>query len=194
VKPLVLLDCDGILADFVGAALDFVQMKTGERPDRDVIETWDIWDHLDPELEEVFTEYVGRQGFCKSILPYDEALRGFPLLAAVADVHIVTSPFVTAPTWTHERSEWLEQYFGIPHHRVHHTGTKYLTRGDYLVDDHPKHIREWLLNRRDHYLGHALLWDTPHNRREEGLWRVKSWEELVSIVMTSFSISRPKNS
>lgn len=182
-KPLVLLDCDGILADYVGAVFDFIEQATAARPTRESIGDWHIWDSIpDKLLEAAFEKRVREPGFCAGIKPFDEALRGFPLLDQVADVHIVTSPYDGSPTWTHEREEWLKRFFGIPRHRVHHINTKHLTRGDYLVDDKPKNVREWLLHRRDHYLGHGLLWDTPHNRLDEGFWRVHSWPELVSIV------------
>lgn len=189
-KPLVLLDCDGILSDYVGAVLDFIEQQTGERPTRESISTWNIWESIpDKELEDAFDEHARSAGFCEELKPFADALRGFPLLEAVADIHIVTSPYDGSPTWTHERSAWLERYFGVHRHRVHHIGAKHLTRGDYLVDDKPKNVRDWLLNRRDHYLGHALLWDTPHNRLDDGLWRIRSWEELVSIVTTRPSSS-----
>jgi 5'(3')-deoxyribonucleotidase len=182
-KPLVLLDCDGILADYVGSVLDFVEKNTGSRPSRESITGWHVWDSIqDKALEEAFEKHACSLGFCDEIRPFDEALRGFPLLEQIADVHIVTSPYDGNPTWTHERETWLKRYFGVERRRVHHINSKHLTRGDYLVDDKPKNVREWLLNRRDHYLGHGILWDTPHNRLDEGFWRVHSWQELVTIV------------
>ena len=190
-KPLVLLDCDGILADFVGSVLGFVHQHTGSRPEREAVVSQNIFESIgDKDVERAFSDHAVKAGFCEGIEPYPEALVGFPRLAGVADVHIVTSPW-PSPTWTFEREEWLLQHFGIPSNRVHHESQKFLTRGDYLVDDHPKHIREWLLRRRDHYLGHALLWDTPHNRREEGFWRVRSWDELLTIITTSWGVRPP---
>jgi 5'(3')-deoxyribonucleotidase len=190
VKPLFLLDCDGILSDFIRGLLDFVEKATGARPARESITTQHAFDHLDRSLKEPFEAHVRAGGFVSSLEPYPGAVDGFHRLSEIADVHIVTAPWKGAPTWMHERAEWLERHFGIPFDRVHHESSKFLTRGDYLLDDHGKHLTEWLHNHRDHFLGHALLWDTPHNRLETSFWRVRSWEQVITIVEEGTQSSR----
>jgi len=184
-KPVVVLDCDGILCDFVGAALDFVERQTGTRPAREDIRTWHIFDSVgDPAIRDAFNVHAGRPGFCECLAPFEEALEGFPALASVAEVHIATSPW-DSPTWMWERTNWLNKHFGVPASHVHHERIKCLTRGDFFVDDHPNHVRDWIYRGHVSDPGIGLLWDTPHNRLDGGFQRVSSWNELTELVTTA---------
>ena len=189
-KPIFLCDCDGILSDFIGGLLGFIENHSGVRPARESITTQKAFAHLDRSAQAAFEARVRAGGFVSELEPYPGAIEGFGRLSEIANVHIVTSPWKGAPTWVHERSEWLERHFGIPFDRVHHESSKFLTRGDYFLDDHGQHLTEWLHHHRDHFLGHALLWDTPHNRLEASFWRVRSWEQVIKIVEEGTLLSR----
>jgi hypothetical protein len=46
-KPTLLLDCDGILANFIGACLNLLEEELGVQPySHDDIQTWDLFDSL----------------------------------------------------------------------------------------------------------------------------------------------------
>jgi hypothetical protein len=45
-RPSVLLDVDGVLADFVQAALDHLHALAGHRVDPTIITTWEMFDSV----------------------------------------------------------------------------------------------------------------------------------------------------
>lgn len=178
-RPRVLLDVDGVLADFLTPALDVIERLTGIRYDPAQITTWDIFDTVGKEWEQPFFEACNTRGFAASLSVYPGAQEGVTALREVAEVYIVTSPLNHNPTWTYERELWLKEHFGIPANRIVHTSAKFLCRGDALVDDRPHNIQRW---NEEHPEKQGLLWDASWNRTETGLIRVLGWADLLTRV------------
>jgi len=175
-KMIILLDVDGVLADFVGASLSRLAGRFGRFHTREQITEWDFSSL--PGFAEVasdFWESTKEPGFCASIEPYPEARAGVDLLRAIPGVSVefLTSPMHGCPTWTHERDLWLEKHFGAHHHEVMHVRKKERVRGDILVDDKTDHIDAWSLANPK---GIPILWAQPYNAGH-----VKTWTEVESI-------------
>lgn len=179
----VLLDVDGVLADFVGGYLQLLEHHTGLVAMREHITAFDIGASLGLTREQSsrMKRAIGdTPAFARHLDVYAGAAEGFRELAQVADVWIVTSPWNSNPTWTHDREAWLQRHFGIPHSRVIHTSAKHICRGDFLVDDKTETLHAW---QAEHPQGRAVQWITPHNRRDG--WTgvaTDSWSELVGMV------------
>ncbi len=180
-RPVVLLDCDGVLADFVSATLDLVHTLGGRRHASDEVRTWEIFDSIGtPELRERVYDRMNREGFCRDVIrPYPGAVEAIADLREHADVYVVTAPFRTA-TWMSERLAWLGHHFALPADHVVFTERKQLVRGDVFVDDKPDHVRRWDAGRRA-CTGRAFLWDQAYNR-EADLPRLRSWAELRAAI------------
>jgi len=177
---LVMVDCDGPLADFVAATLDVVFEETGRRILPESITTWGIFDSInDKTLEDRVYEKIKSEGQCLALAVVSGAPEGIKRLQGIADLVVLTSPFHGAKTWVYERELWLERHFGIDPHDIIHARKKYHVYGDVLVDDRAQHLREWS---RRWPNSRALLWNTPGNRSETGLERVKTWDEVYNIV------------
>ena len=185
----VLLDCDGILADFVSRWLSIIN-ACGVRVSEAEITSWDIFEAIKPRFssEEAFrnarrvcTVATGSEGFHNDLLPYADAVDGVARVSELADVHIVTSPW-NGPFWCHERDAWIEDHFGISRKRVTHTAAKYICVGDVLVDDKLENLTEW---KEHHPNGAALLWHRPWNASAEiprGVNVVRDWIGVETIV------------
>lgn len=186
-KPILLLDCDGVLANFIEATLRIlkkhdphIDYKHGD------VHTWDQFDsfpnHL-PYRDAVYEE-LKQPGGCATIPVYDGAKEGVAALQEMVDIVILTSPFKGGETWVHERELWLEKHFGISHKKMIHTGLKELVFGDIFVDDKPEHIINWS---RRHPAGHAIVWHQRYNEEHEDLhgnhiYRADGWKDLVELV------------
>lgn len=182
-KPTALVDCDGILSDFLGAALLALKAASGVLVLRETITTWEIFDSVEPGLQrykqKTYDLLKARLG-CSTIRPYEGSGKGMRALQEVAHVVIVTSPFHGSDTWMSERTAWLHRYFGIGHDDVIHAKKKHHIKGDIFVDDSPANVGDWAAA---HHGALALLWDAPYNRKETpaGSQRVHGWEELVAL-------------
>jgi 5'(3')-deoxyribonucleotidase len=178
-EPLVALDCDGLLSDWLGGCLDAIFEVTGKRYQRQEVRGWSPWMQfkLSPDQTTQVFEILNTPGFCESLEVLPGAKKGYDALVKVADVIVVTSPWLSAPTWPFERLKWLSTHFGIGPEKLIHTSAKEFVSADFFVDDHKPNVQRWL--ERNNGIG--LLWDCSHNQGSD-LPRVRSWDELVSIV------------
>lgn len=182
-RPTVLLDCDGVLSDFIGAVLPIVYVETGRYYEPHHVDRFDFCAALglsDDEKRFVMREISSREGFCHNLDVLPGAVEGVARLGEIAEVYVVTSPWNSNRTWVHEREAWLAENFRIPHRRVIHTSAKHLVRGDVLVDDKTPTCAEW---QAAHPKGIAVQWKTPHNRKDEWSgWATDGWDALREIV------------
>lgn len=180
----ILLDSDGVLSNFVGAWLSLINGARGTSFVLDDVTGWDVCESLGipagPERAATKQLIADCPNFAQRHEVLPGAIEGVRRLQAIADVWIVTSPWNSHPTWTHDREAWLKRNFGIPHGRVVHTGAKFLVCGDMLVDDKTSTCSEWSQCWRD---GLAVQWETPHNRRDTwGGVSTCDWDFLVEMV------------
>ena len=140
-KKTVLLDVDGVLADFAGELLRWA----GPQFTRDQPTEWDLTKALGIEARQtLFDEYASEPGFCESLPLIDGAQEFVESLRRVAHIVIVTSPYSAARLWTFERLRWLDKHFGISKHDVIFAKRKYLVRGDIMIDDAPHNIDQFV--------------------------------------------------
>ena len=183
-KRRFLVDVDGVLADFVSAYLDIVRAVTGRSHSPEHVTEFDIGKSLALSRDEsslVKRTLGNSQGIARELGVYPGAREGLAALREVADVYIVTSPWNSNPTWTHDREAWLEKHFRIKHDRVIHTSAKYVCCGDVLVDDKVSAVEQW---QAAHSNGIGVVWDTLHNQRDSfpGLrMRTSSWSLLLAL-------------
>lgn len=184
-KPRVLVDCDGVLADFIGGALATINERCGTSYTREQVTEFNFTRSLGmtPQQAAATKRIIGNaERFALNLDVYPGAVDGVRRLREIASVHIVTSPWNSNPTWTHDREAWLLRHFGIQHGEVTHTSAKDGVFGHVLIDDKTSTCEEW---RAAWPNGVAVLWSTPHNRRD--LWdgpSTSDWDHLIEIVRT----------
>ena len=181
-KHVILLDCDGVLADFTTIALDLIEQETGRRYTEKEIPRWDIFESMGfPELWTAFGVKAAQPGFCFGMKPYPKAKAAVKKLSEHYDVVIVTAP-VDAPPWMYERAHWLGEHFEMSRKKVIFAHEKQLVHGDCFVDDKPANVIAWAEAHPD---GVAVLWDHPYNRSvelPEGIIRTSDWRALHSML------------
>lgn len=183
-RTRVLLDCDGILADFCSACFDLIEHHTGDRHTHEEVTHWDLFTILGkPHLKKAMKERAGSGGWCSEFLTYAGAQDAVKELEKTCEIVIVTSP-MSVPNWAYERELWLTKHFGIPKGRIVQTEGKQYVAGNILIDDADENCIKWA----DEYPNSvSLLWDAPYNRsvdlgNRSNLFRVSSWEEVKEHV------------
>lgn len=184
----ILLDCDGVLADFVGAVCRDLSRQFGEfRPDHFV--EYDLASQLGPLARSYFLgELSSDPQLCPSILPYQEH-KGYRALSSVADVVVLTSPW-TPPHWEGQRRRWLREHFDVNPNQVIFAPRrqKQFVFGDVLVEDHIETAIQWY---RRHPDGQAFVMRRPWNStrayhcdmvRDNNLEYVDSLEEVYAAI------------
>lgn len=193
-RPVVLLDCDGPLADFTQAYLDALRIETGASHSAAEVDRWaiaecDFFRRLSERhsnLKRRVDAHVIKPGFCAGLAVQPGAKAAVELLTELADVYVVTSPWDSSPTWMHERLHWVHKHFGLPRSRVIQGAAKFLIRGDVFVDDKPSHVREWQ-EAWPHSTG--VLFDMHHNRSDRALGLMRAGWPFVIAQVTSLPLA-----
>jgi 5'(3')-deoxyribonucleotidase len=162
----VLVDVDGVLADFVAKYLQLVHEVTGKQFTHEQVTEFDIGKALGltPEQSGAVARGV-LTGFASMLEPLPGAVEGLRRLREISEVYIVTSPWNKCETWMSERERWLRVHFDFPHSHVLHGSAKHLVRGDILIDDKTE------------------TWESPWNKRDP--WAgvlTNDWDRVCRLV------------
>jgi 5'(3')-deoxyribonucleotidase len=186
----VLLDVDGVLADFPSAALRYIN-GVGPLPFpvtlNDVTEH-DILDCLGlSALQERFDRWCAEVELCRNLPVYPGAQDFVLSLRTFAEVVIVTSPYSAVPNWCHQRIEWLKEHFGIEKRDVIFAKRKELVMGDILIDDKAANVDAFL---QAPTKGSAVVFDQPWNRRCDipAHYRARGYAEALKAVQRHLAL------
>jgi 5'(3')-deoxyribonucleotidase len=177
-RQRVLLDVDGVLADFVMPAGKVVEEVTGAPLPADAIEEWDLFRSYDEDTQSKIYTVCKAEGWCLAIEPYPGAVDFIKKLDEVADTFFVTSP-MGGPHWAYERELWVKKHFGMHHHKVVSTSSKFICAGDVFVDDKFSHIEAWA---KEYRHGLPILWTQPYNLKHEWGYRASTYNEILEYV------------
>ncbi len=183
-RKRVLLDVDGVSADFVQATLDSLVQLGGPRMHHDDVESWHIFDCIPPEYRDRISDEWRKPGWCANIPLYPGAQDGIELLRGItkAEVLFVTTAMEDAPFWMWEREQWLRKYFDANHRTIVFTAAKYAVDGEVFVDDKLPNVLEWA---EHHPHGQAVLWASSTNQHDvfpSNIHRTCSWFEVMRLV------------
>lgn len=184
-KLILLLDVDGVIANFNQLYLDIVEHRLGKKFTVKDITEWDVGKALklsDRELDEVHDELYA-EGKAFHIVPYHGAIAAVNQLWQLYDLWFVTAPLKHSKTWDYDRRQWFLRYFGeAAAAKVIYAGRKERLSGDALVDDKLENIQEW---QKANPEGISIYWSDNHQIQRGSIRgpRVitKSWDEVVAF-------------
>jgi ketosteroid isomerase-like protein len=167
----VLLDCDGVLADYVGAILKGINAQLGTSFQHSDVTGWNIAESLGikPELVNALSK---APGFVKDLEPIPGAQEGVRALSRSNIVYVVTRPG-DAMDWTRSR-EATEHKYGMA-----------------LLWDRPWNQTDWSsdtttdINTADNVgtiVVPSLISRTGSWKRIGNYTRVKSWEGIEALI------------
>lgn len=175
----ILLDVDGVLADFPSAALRYINARAGREHLLGDIEEHDILKSLALlHWQDAFDLWCAETDVCRQLEVYDGAQVFVEKLRGMGDLIIVTSPYSAVPTWMHARLAWLEEHFGIHKRDVVFCKRKELVRGHVLIDDKLENCEAFASSgqHRD-----TIVFDRPWNRSGK-LPRARGYAEALALV------------
>lgn len=155
-RPLVFLDLDGVVVDFLGG----VCRCLGRDPSTLPTGTYDLptlfntsWERLDA--------HIRPYSFWYDLEPMPYAKEIVEILRTVGDVVVLSSPWPQSSASHVAKLDWCERRLGIPHSDVILTPCKHLLAapGRLLVDDHHGNCEKW-----SSLGGHAIHMPCHHNK------------------------------
>jgi len=175
----ILLDMDGVVADFMGPWLKQYNYLTGEKVTLNDIHGLNTKKYVgDPFTLNKIKDSVG---FIRNLPPLPGAIDGVETLHRLGHDVVFVSNGTNCPTSGHEKRDWLKFYFSklwqFP--KLVLTYHKYLVKGDCLVDDHPRNLENL-----DPSCA-PLLWHQKYNSNitgYTGYTRIYDWSNLLDWV------------
>lgn len=182
----VLLDCDGVLADYTGQCSRELKRKFGITLDAEDLATWDFSKQLAPVVRAYLEEIQKGAEFWEDIDRIEGADAAVTAIQLSGhEIHVVTSPHFDCIGWAWSRRKWLKRHFGIKPENVTITQSKFLVGGDVFVDDKPEHVTAWVKERtaRDTRKGRAFLVDAPYNQGVDVALRIRAWDDNAILAV-----------
>ena len=138
-KPVILVDMDGVLADFDGWIYDRRELWPSLDPDRSKQTHYFLTNEVSRHDAAVMRQYVNQSRIFRELAPMPGAIDGFRELSEQADVWICTKPLEANLNCRDDKAAWVREHLGSEYEeRLLIMADKSLALGALLIDDHPK--------------------------------------------------------
>jgi 5'-nucleotidase len=176
---IILVDMDGVLADFEQGFINIWKVKHPDLPYVPVEErnTFYTYKQYPKELRPLTQDIVRAPNFFAALPPIEGALQGFKELAETGhDIAICSSPLIGNPTGASDKYDWIEENLGDDWvGKLILAPDKTMVRGDILIDDRPE------IKGSQQPLWEHVLYDHLYNQEIEGRRRLTwaNWREVI---------------
>lgn len=165
---------DEVLTDTLGKQLRVYNAHFSANVQPEQLNGCELIDIVPPEQRPYVSGMIHESGFFADLEPIEGALEAMEQLCRLHQVYIVSAA-TEFPDSFQDKLRWLERYLPqIPTRRIIFCGEKSILDLDCLVDDTPSHF--------EGFRGTGLLFDAPHNRKENGFRRVCGWKQAAAEI------------
>ncbi|HMR72684.1 MAG TPA: hypothetical protein PKD68_01605 [Candidatus Saccharibacteria bacterium] len=182
-RPTVLVDMDGVLADFDGATSQYLTEKHPEIPI--ITERQHFYfrdDYPDAGHQAIINQLHASQYFFAGLQPIDGALEGWQRLQELGYEPIICSAPLSSNEWcVEEKLDWVERYLGRAAAKAAvFDSAKERYAGIALIDDRPV-VKNTNLASWQH-----VLFTASYNLEVAATHRLNGWndENLAEILAT----------
>ena len=184
-KPVLLLDMDGIIADFNLYSLQTYNRIFGTKYDESKVDQY-IGDHevIDKSIDvkALRRPYKDPGSFINlPVIPGSQA--AVAKLLKFFDIFVVTTQYYGNPTCVHEKHVWLQRHFPAIADQGVFTKHKPQVKGDILVDDRPSNCAAYkAANPGAKTASLQYKWSVPADQDI----LAPTWEELAEKIIGAF--------
>lgn len=164
-KPLVYVDCDGVLADFLGHALREAA-NYGHHVARENCTTWDFIDAWPARVRERVRARMNDPQWWRALPVLPGAREALEMLDEVADVIIVTAPWETCGVWATTRTTWLGRHLAVNPRRALIGAPKFALGDGVMIEDKASTLRDWHDRQSMPAQRMGVLIEHPYNAHE----------------------------
>ena len=177
----ILVDMDGVLADYEGGFLKLWRTQHAEKPFIPIEQrtTFYVADQYPADLKDLVFKIFSSANFFRSLEPIDGGIKALNELKQMGqEVFICTSPLTSYRNCVLEKYEWVEAHLGKEWvDNLILSKDKTMIKGDILIDDRPN-IKGCDIPSWEH-----ILYDQPYNRTEMNKKRLdwNSWKSVLHV-------------
>lgn len=187
-RPIVAIDCDGVLSDWHALAMPIMNNLLNSNFTTKDITNWDIYHLIDDQsIKDSFHDLLNNSGMIEHLPVYEGSQKAIDEIRKLAEVYIVTSPMNEYHDWIIHRNKWLKKNFDILPKNIIHTSAKYLIQANIFIDDKPENVEKWYQNNS----GIPILWkhECVQNNPFEYSQRIihtNDWNDVLEILRNWF--------
>jgi 5'-nucleotidase len=174
---IILVDMDGVVADFLPTLLEQYNYLTNENVPLDRIKSNKTFKWVGDAI--LCRKLIETPGFIRGLPPLDGAQEAIERLHGQGHDIVFVSNGTNCPTSGHEKRDWLKFYFSkvwpqkVP---LILTSDKWRVRGDVILDDDPKNLIHLDPTTK------GLLFSTSYNADVTGFERIYGWDHFIDWV------------
>lgn len=171
----VIVDMDEVMADTMGAMVDWYTNKYGLSVNyKKMIGAWSPG--FPEQHQSVVRERLYAEGFFRHLPVMKNCVEVLEAVNKKYELFIVSAA-TEFPNSLRDKLEWLNEYFPfLTWRQLVLCGDKRLISGDYMFDDHTRNLV--------HFPGKAYLYSTIMNAHENSPYdRVSNWKEIAGILL-----------
>ena len=178
-KKIILVDMDGVLADFETGFLDSWKGKFPHHPhvSLEKRETFYLMESYPGGLENDIDSIYKAPGFFQNLGVISGGKEALAKIQALGhEVFICTSPISKYENCVLEKYHWVSNNLGYEWtKKMILTKDKTLIFGDFLIDDKPKHVG------LQKPVWEHVLFDAPYNKHIKTKFRItwENWEKIL---------------
>jgi 5'-nucleotidase len=182
----ILIDMDGVIADFENA---FLARWIKLYPDKEYIPvdkrtTHRIVDQYPLEFRRLVEEIYYQPGFFKTLLPIPNSINSLKTMLEINyDVFICSSPLENFRNCVLEKYEWVEEQLGFDWtRRLILTKDKTLIQAEILIDDSPA------IKGSIQPVWEQIIYDQPWNKN--GIGRRLTWDNWKEVLLINSKLDK----
>jgi|KBSMisStaDraftv2_1062788.scaffolds.fasta_scaffold01341_2 5'(3')-deoxyribonucleotidase len=171
----VLIDMDEVIADPMGAMIEWYQKEYGGRfdPARTIGGSW--VKGFPEEHRALIRARLFEPGFFRNLPVMKGSVQTLEKMNEKYEIFIVSAA-TEFPNSLKDKLEWLLEYFPFFSWRqLVLCGDKRMVQGDFMIDDHVRNLV--------HFKGKPYLFSSPHNADIQDYDRINDWDEAAKIFL-----------
>lgn len=187
-RDIVLIDLDGVLADFDGATQKFLEQHHPEIPIAERKNFYYRYDYPDPAHVAIIDTLHASRHFFRDLPLIEGALEGWQHVIELGyEPRVCSSPLHSNEWCKDEKLDWIERHLGEKAVQTAIiTSTKELAEGIALIDDRPE------IKNADKASWQHIVFGQPYNQQVDTPLRLNGWsdENLPTILNQAAKMSR----
>ncbi len=172
----VLIDMDEVIADVTLAMINWYKEKFGGDIDyAKMLARGSLVKGFPEEHQAIVRQQLYEPGFFRNLPVMEDSVDVLEEMNKKYEIFIVSAA-TEFPNSLKDKFDWLEEHFPFfTWQQLVLCGSKKLMHGDFMIDDHARHL--------EYFNGKPYLFSAPHNLNEHQFDRISSWKEAAEIFL-----------
>ena len=172
---IIFVDMDEVIADAYMAHIEIYNQEFNASLQIADCYGKEAWQCVPEEHQLSIKQHTRRDGFFKDLRIIPDSQEVLRELNLKHDVYIASAA-MEFPQSLREKSDWLDAFFPfIPWQKRILCGDKFILKGDVLIDDRSKNLKN--------FDGRSILFTSPHNTNTTDFERADTWKEIADKLL-----------